>query len=67
MQVPISPAPLIGDMDSVSYYVYFLDLCIPHRIIHNMVLLDLGGKPIFPSMTSLGVGVYGVVLAMLGL
>lgn len=63
MRVPISPVHLVGDRGSVLCCVYFLDLCIPHRRACNMVRLVLGGKPIFPRRTNLGVGVYGVIWA----
>jgi hypothetical protein len=61
MRVPTFPVLPIEDVDSVLYYVYFLDLCIPHRTTRNMARLILGGKPIFPRRTNLRVGVYGVI------
>ena len=67
MRVPTFLVHPIEDMDSVLCCVYFLDLCTPHRKARNMVRLVLGGKPIFPSRTNLGVGVYGVILARKGL
>jgi hypothetical protein len=67
MQVPIFLVHPIEGMDSVLYYVYFLDLYIPRRIARNMVRLVLVGKPIFPRRTNLGAGVYGVILARKGL
>jgi hypothetical protein len=67
MRVPTFLVHPIEDMDSVLCCVYFLDLYIPRRIARNMVRLVLGGKPIFPRKTNLGVGVYGVILARKGL
>ena len=67
MLVPISPDLPAVTPDSVSYYVYYPDLYIPRRIIHNMGLRGHGGKPRSLRMTNLVADVCGAVLANLDL
>lgn len=67
MLVPISPDLPAVTPDSVSYYVYYPDLYIPRRIMHNMGLRGHGGKPRSLRMTNLVADVCGAVLANLDL